>query len=60
MWGSEGLYDKSTLAIIAGIGFTNSWSAIKIDYEYPFGKEFSNSIYGINSQSMSEVFLLNI
>lgn len=60
MCGSDGLYDKSTVAIIAGIGFTNSWGAIKIDYEYPFGKEFSNSVYGINSQSMSVAFLFNI
>lgn len=28
MCGSDGLYDKSTVAIIAGIGFTNSWGAL--------------------------------
>lgn len=57
---SEYLYDKTVVAIIGGIGFTNSWGAVKLDYEYPFGKGYGNSVYGINSQAFSISFLFNI
>lgn len=57
---SDGLSDKTVVAIIGGVGFTNSWSAIKIDYEYPFGKRYANSVYGINSQALSCSVLFNI
>lgn len=58
--GSKWLDDKVVVAIIGGIGFTNSWGAIKIDYEYPFGKGYENSVYGINSQALSCSVLFNI
>lgn len=57
---SDGLSDKTVVAIIGGIGFTNSWGAIKIDYEYPFGRGYANSVYGINSQALSCSVLFNI
>ena len=57
---SDGLSDKTVVAIIGGVGFTNSWGAIKIDYEYPFGKGYANSVYGINSQALSCSVLFNI
>lgn len=57
---SAGLSDKTVVAIIGGVGFVNSWGAIKIDYEYPFGKGYANSVYGINSQALSCSVLFNI
>lgn len=57
---SDGLSDKTVVAIIGGVGFTNSWGAIKIDYEYTFGKRHANSVYGINSNSLSCSVLFNI
>lgn len=57
---STGLSDKPVFALIGGIGFNNSWGAIKIDYEYPFGKGSSNSVYGINSQAFTASVLFNI
>lgn len=57
---SDGLSDKTVVAIIGGVGFTNFWGAIKIDYEYPFGRGYANSVYGINSQALSCSVLFNI
>lgn len=57
---SDVFSDKTILAIFGGVGFTNSWSAIEIDYEYPFGKGYANSAYGINSQALPCHILLNI
>ncbi len=57
---SHGLYDKPVFALIGGVGFNNSWGAIKLDYEYPFGKGYENSVYGINSQAFTASFLFNI
>lgn len=57
---SKGLSDKPVFALIGGIGFNNSWGSIKLDYEYPFGKGYENSVYGINSQAFTASVLFNI
>lgn len=57
---SNGLSDKPVFALIGGIGFNNSWGSIKLDYEYPFGKGYENSIYGINSQAFTASVLFNV
>lgn len=57
---SNGLSDSPIFALIGGIGFNNRWGAIKLDYEYPLGKQYANSVYGINSQAFSVSFLFNI
>lgn len=57
---TDGLSDKPVFALIGGIGFNNRWGAIKLDYEYPLGKQYENLVYGINSQAFSVVILFNI